>query len=85
MNSVAISIGEARTAQPSSTTEAKVAGNGPVLVLSLCLVFTVALVVGLVTGILSRIDAATLAKAVMCGGAAFGTTLLIGIALIAVL
>lgn len=79
------SYGLISTALAASSIEARAVDEAPILVLSLCLTFAVAVIVGLVTGILSRIDAASHARAALCGGAAFGTTLLVGIALIALL
>ncbi|AFU04317.1 hypothetical protein AW168_06730 [Nocardia brasiliensis] len=70
-------------ATPTIEIEAKLSDDVPVAALSLCLAVAVALIAGLLTVILSRIDAASPAKAALRGGTAFGSTLLIGIAVIA--
>ncbi|SUB53488.1 hypothetical protein [Nocardia brasiliensis] len=70
-------------ATPPIEIEAKLSDDAPVAVLSLCLLVAVATIVGLLTVILSRIDAASPARAALCGGAAFGSTLIIGLAVIA--
>ncbi|MGW4844658.1 hypothetical protein [Nocardia brasiliensis] len=70
-------------ATPPIEIEAKLSDDVPVAALSLSLAVAVAIIVGLLTVILSRIDAASPAKAALRGGTAFGSTLLIGIAVIA--
>ncbi|MFG3524903.1 hypothetical protein ACGF5S_31920 [Nocardia nova] len=59
--------------------------NPLVLALSLCLVAAIGIICGMLTGFLSWIDGAKPATAALRGGAAFGGTVGLGVAVIAAL